>query len=424
MVNHYQDTIAYLYGLQDSGIKLGLENANRLLEYLGHPQKKWPAIHIAGTNGKGSTAAFLFYMLREAGYRVGLYTSPHLVDFAERIRVNDELITWEEIVIYTRQLKPQIEIQQATFFEATTAVAFQYFADQKIEIGVIETGLGGRLDATNLVQPIGTIITTISEDHQQYLGNSLPQISREKAGIIKGNIPCFTHNSDPEILDILRQACVEKNSSLLEINPAQVLEILEESISGSHFNLTLPTGIFKNLVITMAGRHQVSNAALAVTALTQIPKFPVKDAAIRQGLHKAQWPGRLQVISSAPLTILDVAHNPDGFLKVFSSLECLIPGKRIWAIVGLSRDKDYAKIADILSRHVFRIGLVARFSERGLEVSRLAETVLTRMQAAEVFQTVEDAFLKYRRLCSSQDVIVIIGSHFLAGEFLKKIQIS
>src|SRR4030042_2752009 len=241
-MENYQQTIDYLYSLEYSGIKLGLENVTRLLQFLGNPQKKWPAIHIAGTNGKGSIAAFIYTILREAGFKVGLYTSPHLVDFSERIRINEKKIPWETIVEYTRNLKNQIEKQQATFFEATTAVAFAYFADQPVDIAVIETGLGGRLDATNLVQPLVTIITSISKDHEQYLGTTLPQIAFEKAGIIKTGVPCFTIQQGSEILRVLQEKADEQKDPFFVVQPASHLRIRDEDIEGSTFDLLMPQG--------------------------------------------------------------------------------------------------------------------------------------------------------------------------------------
>ena len=206
-MSKYQETLQYLFNLQLAGIKLGLDNVSALLKYMDNPQKKWPAVHVAGTNGKGSTAAFLFSILQQAGLRVGLYTSPHLVDFSERIRVNNQRITWEEIVDYTQRIKPQIDKNNNTFFEATSAIAFQFFADQRVDIAVIETGLGGRLDATNLVDPLITVITPIGYDHQQYLGDTIQQIAEEKAGIIKQGVSCVTNNNSPMTLEVFQKVC-------------------------------------------------------------------------------------------------------------------------------------------------------------------------------------------------------------------------
>jgi len=284
----YQNSLKYLYDLQFFGIKLGLENIGKLLSYLGNPQNRWPAIHIAGTNGKGSTAAFAYSILKEAGYRVGLYTSPHLVDFSERIRVNDWLIPREVLVEYTQSLKSQIEKIKPTFFEATTAIAFRYFADQKVDVAVVETGLGGRLDATNLVNSILTLITPIGMDHQQYLGKDIIQIAREKAGIIKPGVPCFTNNRETNILQVFRLQCKKLNAPFYPLNPEESIEILSQSIYGSMFHLKLPDARLLNLKISLSGPFQVANAALAVAALSKTKNFKITEQNLRNGIKLAE----------------------------------------------------------------------------------------------------------------------------------------
>jgi dihydrofolate synthase/folylpolyglutamate synthase len=423
-MENYQQTIDYLYSLEYSGIKLGLENVSQLLTFLGNPQEKWPAVHIAGTNGKGSTAAFIYTILREAGFKVGLYTSPHLLDFSERIQIDEEKISWDVIVTYARKMKNQIEKQQATFFEATTALAFAYFADQQVDIAVIETGLGGRLDATNLVHPLVTIITSISEDHQQYLGSTLPQIAFEKAGIIKTGIPCITIQQESDILAVLQEKAEKQNSPFFVIKPADHLKIISETLQGSTFDLLLPQRSLQNLIISLAGDYQIYNASLAVTSILDLKSFPCSEQHIRAGLSKTAWPGRFQQVAEHPLTILDVAHNPAGFEKTLTFIRSKMAGKRIWAIVGLSKDKDYRKIADILSQYVFKVGLVSSFSIRILDPDIMWLELKNRLTPVEKFEDITEAYSAFRALTPADDLLLIVGSHYLAGEFLKKIQIS
>lgn len=424
-MDDYHQTIEYLYSLEYSGIKLGLENVSSLLTYLGNPQHKWPAIHIAGTNGKGSTAAFIFSILREAGYKVGLYTSPHLVDFSERIRINEEKISWSAIVKYTRDLKNQIEKRQATFFEATTALAFKYFADQKIDIAVIETGLGGRLDATNLVKPLLTIITSISFDHQQYLGNTLPQIAYEKAGIIKAGVPCITFQQDPIILKVFQTRARQVGADLFIIDPQKQIEVISSDLYGSVFDLVLPQATLSNLKISLVGDFQILNAALAVEGVLSLPSaFTCSENHIRKGLVKATWPARFQRIAENPLTILDVAHNADGFKKILSFISKQAPSQKIWGIVGISRDKDYQIIADIMNTFIYKIGLVSNFSARSLDADILLSELKDHKPPPEKFENIIEAYSAYRQSAPADDLLLIIGSHYLVGEFLKKIQIS
>jgi dihydrofolate synthase/folylpolyglutamate synthase len=421
-MTNYQETIKYLFNLQYTGIKLGLKNITNLLSYLGNPQDKWPAIHIAGTNGKGSTAIFLFYILRSYGYKTGLYTSPHLIDFSERIRVNEKNISWQNIVDYISDLKPQIQKHKSTFFEATTAIAFQYFCDQKIDIGIIETGLGGRLDATNLVHPLITIITPISKDHTQFLGNNLRQIAKEKAGIIKKNIPCISNNEDKRILKIIQEICSDVKAPFFNFPEKKSIDIIKSTIEGSLFNLNLPEKQLRKLEISMAGTHQIQNAALAVAAIQKTPHLKINISNIHSGLFKAYWPARMQVIKKSPLTILDVAHNSAGFTEIFKFIHQQFPNKKIWVLVGLIDDKDYKSIGKILEKYSFKIGVITKFSEKALLPKKLIDNINNPSIDTFIFNNILDGYLKFSEQISLKDLLLIIGSHYLAGDFLKKIQ--
>ncbi len=417
----YQNTTQFLYNLQKAGIKLGLENIRKLLHFWGNPQEKWASFHIAGTNGKGSTAAFLATILQEAGYRVGLYTSPHLVDFNERIRVNGIPIPHHRIITLVEAMRSIIEEIHPTFFEATTALAFRYFAEEAVEVAVIETGLGGRLDATNLVQPVMSIITPISLEHQQYLGTTLPQIAREKAGIIKKGVPCLTNNRDKSVLSVLRNRAEELESPFYCLK-AEEVEILELNLQGSRFTLHSEDETLARLEIPLAGAHQVHNAALAVKALKQQHHFAISEADIRQGLRKTRWRARLEIIRKEPLVLLDVSHNPQGFEQTFSFLRKQFPRKKIHVILGLSHDKDFQKIADIIEQFVTDVNLVDHFSERGLNSEILFRTLTERRIPVRRFSDIQQAFSQEIARIDREDLLLIVGSHYLAGEFIQKIQ--
>jgi dihydrofolate synthase/folylpolyglutamate synthase len=423
-MKQYQETIEYLFNLQYNGIKLGLQNVTNLLNAIGNPQKNWPAIHIAGTNGKGSVAAFLHSILKESGFRVGLYTSPHLVDFSERIRVNDQRIAWETIVKFTQDLKDTIEKTKATFFESTTAIAFRHFAEQEVDIAVVETGLGGRLDATNLVKAVGTVITSISQDHQEYLGQTLTQITKEKAGIIKPFIPCITSNQDISILKTIKEICKEENAPLHLLNSDKQIQITDDTIWGSRFSVKQNGESLHNLEIPLAGPHQVTNAALAILTLQNLKELEISEKNIRQGLINVRWPGRLQVIKENPLALLDVAHNPDGFKNVFRFLKQKFPNKNIWTLVGLAKDKDFNKIADILKKYSAVIGVIQNFSDRAQPVNHLIDALSQNYNKIEKIEKIETGFHQFYHQLSENDILLIIGSHYLAGKFLEKIQIT
>ncbi|GAB4374990.1 MAG: folylpolyglutamate synthase/dihydrofolate synthase family protein [Calditrichia bacterium] len=422
-INEYQQSIQYLYNLQYSGIKLGLANINRLLEYLNNPQDTWPAVHIAGTNGKGSTAAFIYNILKEAGLRVGLYTSPHLVDFSERIRINDVCISWKKIVEYTRRLKPIIEEIKPTFFEATTALAFLHFANEKIDIAVVETGLGGRLDATNRVKPVVTVITPVDIDHAQFLGNTLGKIAEEKAGIIKPGIPCVTNNTDAEVLKIFAETCEKQKAPLYCLNTDESIELLSESIRGSRFNIKLPDHTFSDLNISLAGHHQLANALLGVATVLHIPNLNLTSDLVRRGLHKTRWPGRLQIVREQPLTMLDVAHNPHGFRNIDRFLQKHFTGKPIWVLLGLSWDKDFRVIADIVSNFAEHVGIVDNFSEKQVSVNLLSEAFKKKNTPHTIFNSFEEGYSLFSDRINAEGLILIAGSHYLAEKFYKRYKI-
>jgi dihydrofolate synthase/folylpolyglutamate synthase len=418
----YQQTIQYLYNLQYSGIKLGLKNVTQLLDYWNNPQNNFPAIHIAGTNGKGSVAAYLHAILCQAGYRVGIYTSPHLVDFTERIRINHERISWKQIVDYTNDLRQEIDKNSATFFEATSAIAFRFFSEKRVDIAIVETGMGGRLDATNLVRPLSTIITSISKDHTQFLGNNLEKIAQEKAGIIKPKIPCITINQNQRIMYIIKGNCKEKEAPFYIIIPSKHIKILKSSLAGSLFHLKLPKMHLHDLEIPLAGTFQVWNAALALLSLHFLSDFPVSPLQIKEGLKMTKWPGRLQRILDEPLTILDVAHNPEGFSRVFSFLNKEYHHRKIWALLGLSKDKEYRRIIDTVSKNVSVLGLVNNFSEKAMPLGSIIREVKNRIENMYQFQSVEEGFCSFRTMAEKKDILLVIGSHYLVGDFLQKIQ--
>ncbi len=417
---NYQQQLEFLYSLQYSGIKLGLKNITRLLNELGNPQKHFPAVHLAGTNGKGSTAAFMASVLQEAGYRVGLYTSPHLVDFTERIRINGEAIPREVLIEYVRELRAAIERIRPTFFEATTALALRYFADRRVDVAVVETGLGGRLDATNLVEPVISVITPIGLEHQQYLGETLEAIAGEKAGIIKPGIPVVTSTANSRVMEVFRNRARELDAPLHVLEVEQAIRIHRYGLEGTRFALHTERADFPALTIRLAGKHQVHNAALAVEGLLRAAGLTVPSRAVEQGLARCFWPGRLHVLHRQPLVLLDVSHNPPGFRTTLSFLRELFPRASFKIILGLAKDKDSRSIVDILIGEAKEIALVEWFSERGLPARVLAQAFARHNVSTTLFPDVATAYRTMREHLTSREVLLIIGSHYLAGAFLEQ----
>lgn len=431
----YHNTLAYLYGLQYRGIKYGLRNIRALLADCGHPERQFASVHIAGTNGKGSTSSFLASILHEAGYRTGLYTSPHLVNFTERIRINGVEIPEERLVQYTREMRGSFERMHATFFEATTCIAFRYFADERIDLGIIETGLGGRLDATNALTPIVSVITNVAMDHMEYLGSTLRAIAREKAGIIKRGVPVVTASTSHEVLAVLQSTAKRRQSPLYHVG-----EIIDARIEGSRGGRAVvrfrdTAWRIPSVVLGHPGVHQVSNAALAVSALgLAAGRHRLKDlngAAIARGLRNVVrntgLAGRLQTIRHNGVEItLDVAHNPDG-MRVLADTLCSRRKKYPLAVFGIVRDKDAGAVLDELRRIVPEVITVRPKTERardGREIARVAtERGIPAVDGGSVQNGLKLALRRLRHGSPrSRRRLLVAGSHYLVGEAMQFFQ--
>jgi len=351
MSTSYRETINWLFSLQKFGIKLGLSNVSRLLELLGNPHHELRCIHIAGTNGKGSTAAFLHAIYSRAGYRPGLYTSPHLIDFTERIVIGDAAITpvtVTALVTHLRSLCRSNNLEHITFFEFVTALALTFFAQKKADPIILETGMGGRLDATNVVDPLVTIITSISREHTAYLGSTLMQITPEKAGIIKQGRPCISAVTRPGPRDCIRQTCHDKGAQLLEYGRDFSIRQLSNGYSYRSHTLTL-----NELHPSLAGRHQARNAALAVTAATllQSEGYALQDSSIHNGLKSCFWPGRFESVRyKNRRVVLDGAHNPAAWMALIRTLKNKFSKGRLILIIGIMRDKDMLSLRRLVAQ--------------------------------------------------------------------------
>ena len=352
----YEEALQTLYQRNEFSVKLGLENIKTLLNLLGNPHRKIPTIHIAGTNGKGSVSYFLAEIFRIAGFKVGLYTSPHLVDFRERIQINKKMISkrsvargLEKIEKMIRQEKKKDPTFSATYFEVATALAWDYFHEKKVDITVLETGLGGRLDSTNICVPLVSVITSIGIDHTDILGKSLAAIAKEKAGIIKEGIPVVVGETRKPRLSLLRQEAKRKKAPFVLIPSYRRLKKrdTQECFDYESSFFKLP-----NITLSMLGKHQIQNAVTAIATLEQLREtsFEVSDAAIRKGLAQSQWPGRFQILNKEPLLIVDGAHNVEGILSLRQTLN----EKKILNpifIFGLNTDKQKESII----RKLFRL---------------------------------------------------------------------
>ncbi len=422
----YRETIDYLYALQKHGIKLALSNSFRILESMGNPQRKFKAVHVAGTNGKGSTSAFIASMLRAAGLRVGLYTSPHLVSFTERIRINGDQISEKRVVELAKRIRNACDSLNAadstamspTFFEVTTAIAFTYFAEEEVDLAVIEVGMGGRLDSTNVMVPLVAIITNIDLEHTEYLGTTLEQIATEKAGIIKPGVPVVTGATQRETAGIIERTAQANASNVSRLYK----DFLPENVVSGSEQFFDYCGIkvkYRALKIHMVGRHQVDNACLALAAVEYLRDagVTINEYGVRLGLEQARWEGRMERIGKRPDIYLDGAHNPASAQKLAATIRELKPSYgRMILVVGILCDKDYQGIARQIVPLADRVVVTKPHYARALDVAFLAGEIRKLHAQVTSAETVAAAIARARDVASPDDLILVTGSLYVVGE--------
>ena len=414
----YSETVQYLYGLQQHGIKLGLETIRALLARGGEPQQRYASLHIGGTNGKGSTAAMLASMLQAAGHRVGLYTSPHLIDFRELIRVDCAMIPEERVSSLVRMLQIAAAPDLApTFFEFTTALAFHYFAECHVDVAVLEVGLGGRFDATNVVQPMASAITTIGLDHEAYLGSTLEAIAFEKAGIIKPNVPVVTGRLPASARRVIETRAVTEAAPLLALDR----DFRCEGPSPNDCHYIGLSADYDHVCCPLEGRFQLDNlaCAMALMELARERGLAVSEAAARNGLRQVTWQGRLEVVGEAPTTLVDGAHNPAAAVALAEYLtewRNTRPGARVHLIIGMMRDKRPQEFLAPLLHLIDSLILTQADLPRAFTGSDLRDVVCNCQLTAHVAATPADALARARRLASPTDLICVTGSLMLVGE--------
>lgn len=429
----YIEVINYLYSLQRFGIKLGLQNIEKLLKLFQNPERNFISVHVAGTNGKGSTSSFIASILKASGYKVGLYTSPHLVDFTERIRINGVPISREKVVEYVKFLQSEIDLLKATFFEVTTAIAFKYFADEKVDFAVIETGLGGRLDSTNVILPAVSVITTVSYDHMNILGDTIEEIAFEKAGIIKERTPCIT-GCDGKALDVIKKIANERNSKLIIADEISKIVLKEFDEYKVKFDLKTGKNFYVDLVAGVAGKFQTRNAQLAVLTfelLSELGFVDYKMENIYEGLLKVrEFSGlraRLEVLKplsnhhQKPKIVIDVAHNYPAINQLITELE-IFKRNRLLLLFGVMQDKEYEKMIKKLSEVVdFAVATQPKIG-RALDAKIISKIFQQNGVNSVHIQDSDKAFDFIVNESKEGDLILITGSHYLAGEIIAHIE--
>ncbi len=409
-----EDILKWLYGLTRFGIKPGLETITTLLQRLGNPHLNFKSIHITGTNGKGSVAALIAAVLQNNGYKTGLYTSPHLLRFNERIAIDGTEISDEDLISSVEKIRKSCGDIEVTFFEFTTALAFLYFAEKKVDIAVVETGMGGRLDATSVLTPLLSIITTVDFDHMKYLGSTKEAIAWEKAGIIKKNIPVVVGFVDSGVLAVLKNAAKSLGSSFLHVPSL----LSAHQISSSFQSQTFETKGWVNdsFSLPLLGQHQMENALVAIAALTQLGLPP---SSIQKGLSLTHWPGRLEIISEKPLIIVDGAHNEAGMATLAQYLQN-IPQRKV-LILAAADDKPIDLFAKVLAP-LFEIVIVTQGSYKPCPLSVLGEAVRAYSSQVEEYPLVEKAIQRALSFLQKDDCLLVTGSLYMIGDALRIIR--
>ncbi len=432
---NYEAAVRYLLSLgrelaaptQASAAKFDLENINLLSERLGCPHRAYPSAHIAGTNGKGSTAAFLEAILRDAGFRTGLNTSPHLERINERIRISGEEISDEafadilsRVQAITEELLAAGKLRaHPTYFECVTAMAFEYFAQQRVEFGVFEVGLGGRLDSTNILTPVVSIITRIDFDHENFLGHSLREIAGEKAGIIKPAVPVVVAEQRPEALEVIRKRAKELLSPALDVT--ETFRIDNESMKDGHVRAQVTevaSGWTIELSPSLPGRFQLQNAlsAVAATRLLQQRGFRISDESIARGVATTVWPGRIEKIQSRPDVYLDGAHNPSAARELAHFVAETLKGRKIFLLYGALRDKAVDEVAGLLFPLAAEVILTAPATSRAISAAQVEEIAAHYANKSTTIADAGEAIEYALSKASPDDVIFVTGSLYLVGQ--------
>lgn len=426
---NFDEAMDYLRGLTKFGINLGLGRIEELLRRLGDPHRSGVKIvHIGGTNGKGSTTAMLSDILREAGYRVGSFTSPHLHSYTERYRINGAQIEPEQAAALLSELRPHLDAMVAegyehpTEFEVSTALAFMYFTSEKVDYLLLEVGLGGAIDSTNVAPSMLSVITNVAMDHMDYLGHTIREIAAVKAGIIKPGIPVVTAASG-DGLQVIESVCAERGCRLTRVGRDVTWEAVSHSLGGQRFSVAGLKGPYNDLTIKLLGRHQQVNAATAIAAAENLidTGAVISAEAVRNGLASSTWPGRLEILRQKPLTIIDGAHNFEGARSLRCALDEYFQGKSMVLVIGMLGDKEREKVVGELAPLARAVVVTRPNSPRAGNWRELAGEA--RRCAPEVYchESVEDALNQAEALAGPDDLVCITGSLYMVAEAREKL---
>lgn len=426
---NYNETMDYIKNTAKFGSNYGLSRTKKILEILGNPEKKLKCIHIAGTNGKGSTTAMITQILREAGYKVGMYTSPFLIEFEERIQINGQNISKDDLCEIVSELKIAVDkvialgFEHPTEFEIITCAGFLYFYKQGVDFAVIEVGLGGRLDSTNVINPLLSVITSISYDHMNILGTTLTEIAGEKAGIIKENTPVITYPQEAESYKVIEKVCKERKCKLVKVNKDSAVFIKSGEENGSYFqNIQLKTERSKyDIKLSLLGKHQILNCSTAVYCIEELIELgaSINKENIEEALNKVTWMGRLEVLQHKPTIVIDGAHNMDGIKNLNESIDIYFKYKKLYLILGILHDKEVEKMVEIIAKRAEKIITVSPHNIRAENSESLENIVKKYNENCESIDDYREAIDNIKKCCTKEDLILISGSLYMIGDMRK-----
>lgn len=437
---NYEETMSYIkYTANKFGGNYGLSRTEKVLDLLDNPHKKIKCIHVAGTNGKGSTSSMISKILTEAGYKVGLYISPYLEEFEERIQINGQNIPKEDLCEIITEMADVVDkvaalgYEHPTEFEIVTSSAFLYFYRQKVDYAVIEVGLGGRLDSTNVITPVVSVITSISYDHMNILGDTLTEIAKEKAGIIKPEIPVILYPQEEESEKVIEEFSKLNNSKLIKVSKDSVKllnnEVLQKESSvfcGNYYQqIEVKTQQDKyNINLSLLGKHQLLNCATAISCIEELSNqgAVVSKENILNALSNIKWKGRLEVMSQNPLVVIDGAHNSDGIRRLKESVEKYFKYKKMVLILGILADKEVERMVSTIASMASKIITVTPHSDRAELSNTLKDVVYKHNQNCESIEDYETAYMKALSYCDKDDMLLISGSLYMIGDMRKIIR--
>lgn len=415
----YKQTLKYLFGLQKYGVKFGLSKTSNLMKAMGNPHRGKKYIHIGGTNGKGSVAAMVESVLIRSGLKVGFYSSPHLVRFTERFRINRKEISKKRVIELTKEIRSIINPDHPpTYFEVTTAMAFAYFARENVDIAILEVGMGGRLDATNIIRPLVSAITNISLEHQFFLGSTLLEIAEEKAGIIKKGVNTITAATQPRVTRLFRDICAERGAPFYRVGKDIGYRRTQKGFNYYGINKKI-----KDICPTLKGEFQNRNSTLAIGILELLEKKGYKFSGedIKTGIEETTWPGRIQVLSESPLIVVDGAHNPEAAGVLTKTVKNNFKYNRLILVLGVMADKDINSIIDGLTSLANYIICSSPVYFRSASPEDLHRVVSKQGKRTEIKKTLPEAINRAKKIAGKKDMILITGSLFTVGEALTAI---